>query len=100
VIDAASAPLPLILIKADPPHVEESAALRFAGRYRIATRMHALTTVRSWHATGCLPIERVAVMSENSAQRHPRRSRAWKGDKTVIEFLNKALRHELTAVNQ
>jgi bacterioferritin len=23
-----------------------------------------------------------------------------KGDKTVIEFLNKALRHELTAVNQ
>jgi hypothetical protein len=27
VIDAASAPLPLILIKADPPQVEESAAL-------------------------------------------------------------------------
>ena len=23
-----------------------------------------------------------------------------KGDKTVIEYLNKALRHELTAVNQ
>jgi bacterioferritin len=23
-----------------------------------------------------------------------------KGDKTVIEFLNKALRHELTAMNQ
>jgi hypothetical protein len=68
VIDAASAPLPLILIKADPPQVEEFAALQFAGRYRIATRMHALTG-RSWHATGCLPIERVAITSEDSAQR-------------------------------